>query len=125
MRLLLDAHALLWWLADDPELEASARSLIQDARNDVFVSAATVWEIAIKRELGKVEAPLGLREVLEGEGFVELAVIGADAEAAAQLPPHHRDPFDRMLIAQARRNGLTVVTRDAAIASYGVPTTPA
>ena len=125
MRLLLDAHALLWWLANDPTLAPSARVLIADQANEVFVSAATVWEIAIKRELGKLVAPAGVASVLAVEGFDEIAVTGADGEAAAGLPEHHRDPFDRMIVAQAARLGLTIVTRDTAFASYGVPTTAA
>lgn len=125
MRLLLDAHTLLWWLANDPTLTPSARALIADPANEVFVSAATLWEIAIKRELGKLVAPAGVASVLAVEGFDEIAVTGADGEAAARLRAHHRDPFDRMLVAQAARLGLTIVTRDTAFASYGAPTTVA
>lgn len=119
MRLLLDAHTLLWWLANDATLSAVARSLIADPANEVLVSSATIWEIAIKRELGKVAAPAGVSSILASEGFTELLVTGTDGEAAAALPAHHRDPFDRMLIAQAQRNGLTIITRDRAFAAYG------
>ena len=121
MILLLDAHTVLWWLADDPTLDAAARSSIADPSSDVLVSAATVWEIGIKRGLGKLEAPEGLAEAIEATGFVGLPVTLADAEAAADLPGHHRDPFDRMLIAQASRLGAIVVTRDDAFRPYGVP----
>lgn len=119
MILLLDAHALLWWLADDPVLAASARRSIADPANDVLVSAATVWEIEIKRHLGKLQAPAPLTDVLERAGFGGLPITAADAERAAGLPSHHRDPFDRMLVAQAVRLDATIVTRDEAFDSYG------
>ena len=121
MILLLDAHALLWWLADDPTLDAAARSTISDPASDVLVSAATVWEIGIKRALGKLEAPAGIRDAIDQSGFVGLPVTLDDAETAARLPSHHRDPFDRMLVAQASRLGAIVVTRDVAFRPYGIP----
>ncbi len=120
MTLLLDAHALLWWLADDPALGAEARALIADPNNDVLVSAATVWEIAIKRALGKLEAPAGLVAALAELGFGDVPVTAVDAERAGALPPVHRDPFDRMLVAQAHRLGAAVVTGDPVFAEYGV-----
>lgn len=125
MRLLLDAHALLWWLADDPELGGVARSLITDPANDVLVSASTVWEIAIKRSLGKLEAPDDLVGALEEAGFDAVPVLAADAQLAGGLDPHHRDPFDRMLVAQAARLGASVVTRDAVFERYGTATVAA
>ena len=120
MILLLDAHALLWWLADDPTLDAAARSAIVDPGSDVLVSAATVWEISIKRALGKLEAPDGIRGALDQTGFVGLPITLDDAEAAASLPSHHLDPFDRMLVAQAARIDAVIVTRDAAFRPYGI-----
>ena len=125
MRLLLDAHALLWWLADDPALGAVARSLIADPDNEVLVSAATVWEIAIKRALGKLDAPPDLVGALDETGFAEAPVTAVDAQVAGGLQAHHRDPFDRMLVAQAARLGATVVTRDPVFGLYGTPTVPA
>ena len=122
MIILLDAHAVLWWLADDPTLSEPARRSIADPTNDVLVSAGTIWEIEIKRALGKVRAPDGLVGVLEAAGFDVLPITGADAERAASLPPHHRDPFDRMLVAQSERVGAIVVTRDQAFAAYGLDT---
>jgi PIN domain nuclease of toxin-antitoxin system len=116
--LLLDAHTVLWWLADDPNLGADARTAIADPANDVLVSAATVWEVAIKRALGKLESPDGLIDALEIVGFDVLPIAGRDAEAAGALPPHHRDPFDRMLVAQAQRLGALIVSRDPAFADY-------
>ena len=118
---MLDAHALLWWLTDDPTLDRLAFRAIQDPFNDVLVSATTVWEIAIKRALGKLEAPDGLVETTERAGFDIVPVTGADAETAGALPRHHRDPFDRMLVAQAVRIGAVVVSRDRAFGDYGVP----
>ena len=117
----MDAHALLWWLADDATLDAQARAAIADPTNDVLVSAATVWEIAIKRAMGKLEAPAGLMEVIDQTGFDVLPITGRDGEGAGALPAHHRDPFDRMLIAQANRLGAVIISRDAAFAEYGVP----
>lgn len=125
MRLLLDAHALLWWLADDPSLDPAARTAIADPANEVIVSASTVWEIAIKRSLGKVTAPAGLAEVIEQAGFIEAPVTASDAERAASLEPVHRDPFDRMLVAQTSRLRAVLVTRDPVFGRYGVATVPA
>ena len=122
MRLLLDAHALLWWLADDPSLGQSARDLISDPANEVFVSAATVWEISVKRALGKLEAPDDLVGALASEGFNDAPILASDGERAASLDPHHRDPFDRMLVVQALRLDAAVVTRDPVFAHYGTRT---
>lgn len=125
MILLLDAHTVLWWLGDDPTLVGAARSVIADPANDVLVSAATVWEIAIKRALGKLDAPDGLIEALEAVGFDVLPITGVDAELAGALPAHHRDPFDRMLVAQGQRLGAFIVSRDTAFAAYGANVLPA
>jgi PIN domain nuclease of toxin-antitoxin system len=125
MRLLLDAHALLWWLADDPSLDRDARALIADPTNEVIVSAVTVWEIAIKRAIGKLSAPNGLAAVIEQSGFIEAPVTAADAERAGGLEAIHRDPFDRMLVAQAVRLRAVVVTRDPVFGRYGTETVPA
>jgi PIN domain nuclease of toxin-antitoxin system len=118
--LLLDAHALLWWLADDRRLSADARRAIADPASDVLVSAATVWEIGIKRALGKLEAPDQLVAAIETSGFDGLPITLADGDRAAGLPPHHRDPFDRMLVAQASRVDAVIVSRDAAFGPYGI-----
>lgn len=119
-RLLLDTHALLWVLDDDAALDESARSAIVDPRNDVFVSAVSMWEISIKRSLGKLKAPEELLSTVAASGFRELPVTFVHADQAGGLPPHHRDPFDRMLVAQAQVDGLTIVTHDSVIAKYGV-----
>jgi PIN domain nuclease of toxin-antitoxin system len=120
--LLLDAHAVLWWLADDPTLSRQARSAIADPGNDILVSAASVWEIQIKRAIGKLTAPDGIVSAVESVGFVGLPITLGDAEDAGLLPPHHRDPFDRMLVAQAHRLDAVIATRDSVFAAYGVET---
>ena len=120
MRVLLDTHALLWWLADDPALSPQAREAIADGANLVAVSAATAWEISIKRTLGKLEAPDDLEAQLDANGFVPLPITVADGLAAGSLPRYHDDPFDRMLVAQARAARFTVVTRDSRLARYGI-----
>jgi PIN domain nuclease of toxin-antitoxin system len=120
--LLLDAHALLWALADDPILGSEAREAIASPENEVLVSAATVLEIGIKRSLGKLDAPADLLGAVAESRFAGLPITLADADAAAALPGHHRNPFDRMLVAQARRLGAVVVTRDPAFVLYGVET---
>ena len=121
MILVLDAHALLWWLRDDPTLDRAARASVADPANEVLVSAATVWELEIKRELGKLQAPDDLLGVLADEEFDCIPVVGADAVRAARLPMHHRDPFDRMILAQALRLDAVIVSRDGAFDPYDVP----
>jgi PIN domain nuclease of toxin-antitoxin system len=119
--LLLDSHALLWWLADDPQLCAPAATAIAAADNEVLVSSATVWEIEIKRAKGALKAPDDVIEQIEGAGFEHLPMSAVHAMEAGRLPRHHDDPFDRMLVAQAAVERATLVTSDAAIAGYGVP----
>jgi PIN domain nuclease of toxin-antitoxin system len=123
--LLLDANALLWWLADDPGLATPARRAIADPSTDVLVSAATVWEIEIKRHLGKLDAPDDLLEAIATSGFDGLPITLDDGDLAARLPAHHRDPFDRMLVAQATRLGAVVVSRDTSFGPYDVEVLPA
>jgi PIN domain nuclease of toxin-antitoxin system len=119
---LLDTHAILWWLADDVRLGPVARDVIGDERNEAFVSAASSWEISIKRSLGKLDAPDDLGAIIEEEGFSPLAITFFHGERAGALAPLHRDPFDRMLIAQAQAEGLELITADARLAEYGVRT---
>ena len=120
MSLLLDTHALLWWLADDAELGADARSAIGTAEAEVYVSSVSIWEIAIKRKLGKLDAPDDLLAELDRQRFVALPLTAREAWMAGHLDLHHTDPFDRALVAQALVQGLRVVTRDPGIAAYGV-----
>ena len=120
MILLLDAHALLWWLTDDKQLSDAARRSISDPANTALTSAASIWELEVKRVAGRVDAPSDILEALEGAGVDALPVTASDAVDAARLPAHHRDPFDRMVIAQAVRLDAVVVTRDRAFAAYDV-----
>ena len=122
MRLLLDTHAFLWCLADAAKLSAPARTAIAGGNNDVFVSAVSGWEIAVKRAKGHLIAPANLAATIEDRGFAHLPLTFHHAEQAGMLPPHHKDPFDRFLIAQAQAEGLTLVTNDARIARYAVRT---
>jgi len=119
LRLLLDTHALLWWLADE-ELTSEARALIADPENAVTVSAASAWEISIKQALGKLTAPDDLEQQILDSDFAPLPVSISHAMAAGRLPRHHDDPFDRMLIAQAQLEELTILTRDKRFGDYDV-----
>jgi PIN domain nuclease of toxin-antitoxin system len=121
--LLLDTHVVLWWLADDPSLSDEIKTRL-DHEPDVYVSAATVWEVAIKQAIGKLE-PADLPERIRGSGFRELPIGSEHAIAAGRLPLIHRDPFDRMLVAQARCEDFTLVTRDARCRQYDVAVLPA
>ena len=120
--LLLDTHAVLWWL-DNPELIAmEARDAIADGNNEAFVSSAVGWEIAIKSTLGKLRAPDDFEAAILGAGFRELPITMRHTMGMRDLPDHHHDPFDRIQIAQARADGLTLVTRDTNIRRYNVST---
>lgn len=124
MKLLLDTHVMLWWLADDPKLPRQAATAIADGESFVVVSAASVWEVAIKKAVGRLDAPDDLLEAMEANDFDSLSISPAHALAAGALPAHHADPFDRMLIAQARAEGLAVVTVDARFSDYDVELLP-
>jgi PIN domain nuclease of toxin-antitoxin system len=121
VKLLLDTHALLWLLTDDLRLSQRSREAIERPDAGMLVSAVNVWEIAIKRAIGKLPAPRNLIELIERAGAELLSITVEHAHATARLPLHHRDPFDRLLVAQAQIEGCALVTRDAAIAAYGVP----
>ena len=119
MRLLLDTHILLWWLANNPSLSVRARELIADPDNAVFVSAVSLWEIRLKQSLGKLQLPADFEERLAAESFENLPLLADHTREVASMPWHHRDPFDRMLIAQAQAAGLTFLTADRIAAQYG------
>ena len=121
-RLLLDTHALLWALTSPLRLNEYAREAIMDPANVVYVSAVSGWEIALKSNLGKLEAPDNLQAKALESGFTLLNVTFSHGVQAGSLPLHHRDPFDRLLIAQAQAEGLLLVTRDARIRQYGLQT---
>ena len=121
MNLLLDTHVFLWWIDDAPELGRAARDAIADPEALVLISAASAWEIALKAALGRIRIhPDDVGRGIDESGFTELPVRAEHGLAAGALPPHHRDPFDRMLVAQARHEGLTLVTRDRRIEPYDV-----
>jgi PIN domain nuclease of toxin-antitoxin system len=119
-RLLLDTHALLWWLTDHPRLGPETREAIADGRNTIYVSAATTWEISIKKAIGKLQAPEDMEAIIEKEGFTALPISLFHGDQAGLLADHHKDPFDRMLIAQAQAEGLVLVTCDEKIPPYGI-----
>lgn len=120
MKLLLDTHALLWALARPAELASEARRRLQDPGNTVFVSVASAWEMEIKRALGKLDSPSDLSEQMQRQRFTELPVRLRHIQALPGLPALHRDPFDRLLVAQAIADELIVVTRDARIRAYPI-----
>lgn len=119
MKLLLDTHVVLWWLADDATLADDLKAML-DHEPDVFLSAATIWEVSIKQAIGKLKEPTDLPERIRESGFRELPVTSRHTIEAGRLPLIHRDPFDRMLVAQARCQNLTLVTRDPQILRYDV-----
>ncbi|HTM82204.1 type II toxin-antitoxin system VapC family toxin [Asticcacaulis sp.] len=121
MRLLLDTHALLWWLNDDPKLEDDARALILDPDNEILVSVVSLWEIAVKSRIGKLNVTVDdVLAVLPDQGFDRIGIEDAHLSALQQLPLHHRDPFDHLLLAQAMAEAAVFLTEDAHAASYGV-----
>ena len=119
MKLLLDTHLLLWWLDASPSLPAQARTLIGDPENTVFLSAVSLWEIWLKQSLGKLRLPPVFEQCLAREAFEALPLTASHARQVALLPWHHRDPFDRMLVAQALAERLVLLTADEALAAYG------
>jgi len=120
VRLLLDTHVFLWWLTDDPRLEARHRQAIANPDALVHVSAATLWEIAVKEALGRIEVGEEFAAEIERGDFIELPVSAGHGLAAGRLPRIHGDPFDRMLVAQAREEQLTLVSQDPTLAEYRV-----
>ncbi|MDA8344127.1 MAG: type II toxin-antitoxin system VapC family toxin [Thermaerobacter sp.] len=124
MRLLLDTHTFLWWISDDPQLSPSARAAIGDSRNEVFFSAVSAWELAIKAGLGKLQLnedlPLFVHEQLLENRFVPLPMSIEHALRVQELPRHHQDPFDRALVSQAKSEGLSLVSRDSILREYPI-----
>ena len=120
MKLILDTHAAVWWLSDDARLGVEAIRHLGDDTNQVLLSAAVVWEVAIKRSLGKLEVPDGFAPTLLSAGAQPLAVTLDHAAAVEALPWHHRDPFDRLLVAQTRVEGATLISRDASLGRYDI-----
>ncbi len=121
MKLLLDTHALLALLSSDYPLSANAQEAMAQPDAQLHASAVNVWEIAIKRKIGKLEAPDDVIERVDEAGTPILAITARHARTGGSLPLHHRDPFDRLLIAQAKQEGCAIVTKDPVFAAYGVP----
>ena len=119
MSLLLDTHVVLWWLTDNPALPEEVKKQL-DQQPDVYLSSATVWEVALKQSIGKIIEPPDLPKIIKEAGFQHLPITADHAVVAGRLPLIHRDPFDRMLIAQAQCEGLTLTTRDPQIHRYDV-----
>ena len=121
MRILVDTHTLLWWLTDDKALGKRARARIEKAENTIVVSVASLWEIAIKQRLGKIDADLvEIEKEIAHQGMVRLGIEADHLVELLSLPNHHRDPFDRMLVAQARAGDMPIMTADAQIGPYSV-----
>jgi len=121
VRLLLDTRAALWWLTDEQRLTAAAAAHIDDPTVDLFVSAVVVWEMSIKRSIGKLDTPGEIGPALASGGARPLPVTFEHAAAVEHLPWHHRDPFDRLLVAQAAIEGAAIVSGDPAFRAYDVP----
>lgn len=117
---LLDTHVLLWWISDDDRLGKQAREIIGNGKNAIFISAATTWEISIKRSLEKIQAPENMDAIVDEERFIRLPISLAHGDMAGRLPILHRDPFDRMLVAQATFEDLILITCDTQIMAYEV-----
>ena len=125
MRVLLDTHAAIWWFNDPGVLDIQARALLEDPETTAFLSAASVWEAATKAASGRLKFPTPLPEAAQRTGVLELAIGWGHAQRAAELPPIHRDPFDRFLVAQAMVENLVLMTRDTVLTRYPVATMPA
>ena len=119
MKILLDTHLILWWLTNAPLLSTEARGLISDPANTLFVSAVSLWEIWLKVSVGKLRLPTDFEMRLAAESFENLPLTSAQSRLVAELPWHHRDPFDRMLVAQAQHESLVFLTADRHVAAYG------
>ena len=122
MSYLLDTHTLLWWLSENLILSSQAKAIISNSQNIIFVSAVSAWEISIKKAIGKLEAPDDLEEAIAYNNFTPLEITIKDGNLAGKLPKYHNDPFDRMLIAQAMNNSLTIITKASKIPQYQVTT---
>lgn len=119
MRLLVDTHALLWWREDSPQLSQRARREIADSNNEICVSVATLWEIILKRSAGKLNFPDDLQQILQEESFALIPIGLQHLRTIERLPFLHKDPFDRMLVAQAIAEGMPLITNDRALTRYG------
>tara|TARA_B100000446_G_scaffold161750_1_gene161633 strand:+ start:448 stop:834 length:387 start_codon:yes stop_codon:yes gene_type:complete len=119
-RILLDTHVLIWWMSGDEQLGLNAQKHISSTENSIYVSSASVWEMSIKQQLGKLSVPDDIESLVEELGFSALPISLFHGQQAGRLPTHHHDPFDRMLIAQAQAEGLQILTKDEHFLAYGV-----
>ncbi len=122
MRYLLDTHIALWWLTEPEKIHTKARKIIQDKSNDILISSASFWEIAIKKSIGRLTMPHNLLEAIALEGFKTLPIMPEECIGVADLPMHHTDPFDRLIVMQAKLYNLAIITRDNKIPEYPVIT---
>jgi len=120
MRYLLDTHIVLWWLSEPEQIQNKAQKIIRNRENQIFVSSASLWEMAIKKSIGRVTLPHNLLETIAIEGFTLLPIMPDECIGVADLPLFHADPFDRMLIMQAKLHDLVIITRDKKILEYPV-----
>ena len=120
MKFLIDTHLLLWWLTDSEQLSQTARDIIQATEPTIFISAASVWEMRIKQAIGKLKLPKNFAEVLEEQPFERLSITVDHTHKVSELPMHHKDPFDRLLIAQATLDDLTILSHDKIFEQYKV-----
>lgn len=125
MKLLLDSNVLIWWIRESPRLDASVAERIDDEDNEVLISAVSVWEIEIKKAIGKLQMGGHTAMLIQAAGFTPLPITPHHAHVAATLPPHHGDPFDRMLVAQTQLEDAVLVTADGALRRYDVAILPA
>lgn len=124
MNILIDTHILLWWLAGDSRLSAEMQGIIGDSEHMIFVSSVVVWEIVIKKALGKLVCPDNIVDIVRDNGFQEIPITSDHAQAIGQLPSHHHDPFDRLLIAQALHESYPLMTVDSVIQQYPIRCIP-
>jgi PIN domain nuclease of toxin-antitoxin system len=122
MRYLLDTHVILWWLTEPEKIQARAQKIMRDKTNEIFVSSASFWEMAIKKSIGRLILPHNLLETIAIEGFKTLPIMPEECLGVADLPMIHADPFDRLLVLQAKLHDLVIITRDSKIAEYPVVT---
>ncbi|MGE3320235.1 MAG: type II toxin-antitoxin system VapC family toxin [Candidatus Berkiella sp.] len=122
MNYLLDTHVILWWLTEPKNISTKARKIISDKEENIFISSASCWEMAIKKGVGRLKFPANLLEILTNEGFDIISISASESLSVADLPLIHHDPFDRMLIIQAKLNDMVLITRDETIMKYPVIT---
>lgn len=122
MNYLLDTHIILWWLTNPKQISAKASKIISDKENNIFISSASLWEMAIKKSIGRLTLPMNIVELLQSESFQIIPIGHEEAIGISDLPPIHQDPFDRMLVMQAKLHNCVLITRDKNVMDYPVIT---